>query len=545
MISEKRPVYVIGHKHPDTDAIASAYSYAELKRKMGVNAVAGRLGTLNEETKFATRYFDVEAPALILDARSQVSELDIDPPVTIHEDASVNEALNITREYKNRSICVVDDSGRLVGIVSGSDLLSIRTADQKKRNRLLSHTTPEIMARDFSGRISVPQDGFKTNGHVIICTRNDVSSLGKEIHSSICILSDNIANQKTLIEHNAALLLLTNSIHASKEIRSLAVQHGTVIIESKMSTIAAARIIDNCFPVKLIMTKKPIVYHGSEYVEDVAEQISATRFRSYPVLDEAGHPIGSISRYHLFRYPRKQFILVDHSSKVQSIDYIDQAEICEIIDHHNIGNIETVKPIYYRNQQCGCTCTIISQLYQENGLVPEQSTAGMMLSAIISDTLNFKSQTTTPLDRKTADWLARIAKVDVGEYAQLLLKASVNLKNADPYDLLTRDLKQYQFGKYHVAIGQTNYSDIEDIQSRLKAFRAVVEKEQQDKHYDLIIMMFTDVNAEGTMFLYKGPLSHIMKNIISTQFDEDTGFDHKIMSRKQQMIPLLSDNIIQ
>ncbi|MDD6005463.1 MAG: DHH family phosphoesterase, partial [Firmicutes bacterium] len=226
------------------------------------------------------------------------------------------------------------------------------------------------------------------------------------------------------------------------------------------------------------------------------------------------------------------------------IDHVDKAEILEIIDHHHIGDVETTKPIYYRNQKCGCTASIVYQLYKENDLEPDKSIAGMMLSAIISDTLYFQSETTTPSDIKIAHKLAQIAEVNLDEYARELLNSSVNLKDGDVNDLIERDLKRYEFGKYRIAVGQTNYSNLEDIQSRIKEFETVMKDKQERNDFDLIVMMFTHVLADGTMFLFYGPLSYLMFDVIQTRFDDNSGYDHNIMSRKQQLIPVLSDLIL-
>ena len=288
------------------------------------------------------------------------------------------------------------------------------------------------------------------------------------------------------------------------------------------------------------MSRNPITFQDDEYVDDVAKKMANTRYRSYPVLDIEGKPVGAVSRYHLLNYRRKKFILVDHSAKNQAINNIDDAEIEEIIDHHHIGNIETSYPIFYRNQRCGCTCTIIAQLYKENGIIPSAQMAGIMMSAIISDTLHFKSATTTQLDKDIAYGLAEIAGVDLDHYADEMLSASVALKESTPTQILNRDLKTYDMGKYKIAIGQTNYKNIEDIQAILPAFRQQLEKEQTAKQFDLMVMMFSHIMAEGTMFVYSGPLSYVMDEIIDTKFDDNSGYDHEIISRKQQLMPKLS-----
>ena len=263
----------------------------------------------------------------------------------------------------------------------------------------------------------------------------------------------------------------------------------------------------------------------------------------YPVVDNENNLIGMISRWHSNNYSKKQFVLVDHSSRTQTIDNIEYGDIVEVIDHHHIGGISTNKPIYYRNQIVGCTCTIVYSLYKENDLLPDKKVAGMMLSAIISDTLNFKSKTTTPLDIKTANELAQIAEVDLNDYALKLLAASVNLKTEDFSKLMESDLKNYVFNNYKVAVGQTNYMDISQIQIKVNEYKQKIKDYQEKNRYDLLIMMFTSVKGDGTLFMYYGPKANVMSEIIEETMDENSGFDKKIISRKQQLVPILSKKL--
>ena len=289
------------------------------------------------------------------------------------------------------------------------------------------------------------------------------------------------------------------------------------------------------------MKRNVVTCLDTEYVNDVSQRLSHTRYRSYPVINQFGNIVGAISRYHLSNYERRRFILVDHSAKNQTINNIDEAIIEEIIDHHHIGDIQTTYPIYYRNMRCGCTSSIIAQIYQENGITPEKEFAGLMLGAIISDTMYFKSKTTTEFDKRMARWLADLAQVDLNEFALGVLSASISLKKSTPENILNRDLKTYEIGKYKIAIGQTNFEHMEDIQSILPSFKEYIEKEQSEKNYDLVIMMFSNIMAEGSMFVYSGPLKNIMKDLIETEIDEMSGYDSEIISRKQQLVPKLSN----
>lgn len=533
-------LYITGHRNPDSDSICSAIAYADLKKQLGENAVACRLGPLNDETKFILSRFDFDNPLLLSDARSQLKDIEMDEPYAIQSTSTIHQAWAEMLGIANRSLCILDENKGVVGVASTSNLALIRMMNSTEIQELMATATLEGIATTVSGTIIENPKTFKSNGRVMIVTMRDGEQFAEEIKESICILSDNVAKQAKLIELGAACLVITYGKAVLTEIKELAKEYGCAIIETLLPTMDVSNVINESFTINKLMTANIITYREDEYVDDVAKKMMATRFRSYPVLNGDGELVGAISRFHLLNHRKKRFILVDHSAQNQSIKNIDQAYLEEIIDHHHIGDIETDHPIYYRNQRCGCTATIIAKMYQENNIVPSKGIAGLMMSAIISDTLHFKSATTTPLDRETAVELAKIAEVDIEKYAVEMLNASVALMDATSTQILNRDLKKYDVGRYRVAIGQTNYHNIKELQSILPEFRENLEREQEDKKIDLLIMMFTHVMAEGSMFVYSGPLSYIMDNIISTRFDDTSGYDSDIISRKQQLVPKLS-----
>ncbi len=533
-------VYIVGHKNPDTDSICSALAYAELKQRLGVHAIPCRLGPLNEETKYVLKRFGLENPLLLKDARSQLRDIDIDEPTLITAKTSLKEAWDVLFKARNKSLFVLDEQQKLTGIVSTSNLASPRMMSDELMHKLMKTASLSALAKTINGEIDYEPKNFKTNGKVFIVTLNDGTKFEENFRHSITILSDGNRKQRQLLEMGTRCMIITCDQEISPDNLELARKQDCAVIRTPWDTMKAAKVINEAFPVESLMSRNPITFQDDEYVDDVAKKMANTRYRSYPVLDIEGKAVGAVSRYHLLNYRRKKFILVDHSAKNQAINNIDDAEIEEIIDHHHIGNIETSYPIFYRNQRCGCTCTIIAQLYKENGIIPSAQMAGIMMSAIISDTLHFKSATTTQLDKDVAYGLAEIAGVDLDHYADEMLSASVALKESTPTQILNRDLKTYDMGKYKIAIGQTNYKNIEDIQAILPAFRQQLEKEQTAKQFDLMVMMFSHIMAEGTMFVYSGPLSYVMNEIIDTKFDDNSGYDHEIISRKQQLMPKLS-----
>lgn len=536
-----KTIFVTGHKNPDSDSICSALAYANLKQLMGESAIAVRLGALNDETKYILKYFDVEGPFLMKDARSQLRDIVIDEPTLVPMNMTMAEAWKKLYTVKNKSLFVVDEARHLQGIVSTSNLSSTRLMDDDHLNSLMAKASVEQIAKTINGKVIIDPDNYSTNGKIYIVTLINGQHFSSEFENSIVILSDGDEKQRQLIECGAKCIIITCKEQVSEANRILALKKDCAIIQTDLDTMKVARAITEAIPVEYVMTKDPVTCIDTEYVNDVAQRLSHTRFRSYPVINEYGNIVGAISRYHLSNYERRKFILVDHSAKNQSIANIDEAIIEEIIDHHHIGNIETSYPIYYRNMKCGCTSSIVALLYKENGIVPSREYAGLMLGAIISDTMYFKSKTTTEFDKKTAEWLAELAQVDLNKFALGVLSASISLTKSTPENILNRDLKSYEIGKYKIAIGQTNFEHMEDIQTILPTFKEYLESVQNAKGYDLMIMMFSNIMAEGSMFVFSGPIKNIMKELIETQIDEMSGYDSVIISRKQQLVPKISE----
>jgi len=537
----KDKIYVVGHKNPDTDSICSSLAYAHLKQKLNYNAIACRLGPLNEETKFALKYFGIENPLLIDDARTLLEDVDMDNPAMLSNKASAKDAWDLLLQTSNRSLLVVNEFNKMEGIVSASNLSTTRLMLPNDLKKLMASANLDAIASAVDGQIVCRPQNFKTNGKVHIVTLQSSGKYEEGFENSICILSDGLFKQKFLINSGAKLLIITLGQEINNDVYQMAKEHDVAIIKTDSDAMSVARYVNESFPVRLIMTKNPIYFKTSDNIIDVGLKMSKSRLRSYPVLDDEGNIFGQISRYHVQNYEKRKFILVDHSDKNQAINNIEDAEILEIIDHHNIGNIQTNRPIYYRNQKCGCTSSIIATLYQENGFLPEREYAGILLSAILSDTLNFQSKTTTKFDVITARWLAKIAEVNINDYANLLLQASVDLSNLSPSVVLNRDLKTYNFENFKIAIGQTNYHNIDDIQKIIKEFTENLKKEQKENNYDLLVMLFTQVMGRGSMFVYAGPLAYVMEDLIESHYDENSGFDPAIISRKQQLVPKMSE----
>lgn len=532
-----KTIFVTGHRNPDSDSICSAIAYAELKQRLGEPAIAVRQGPLNEETKYILKRFNVENPFVLNDARSQIRDIDMDEPTLIPMDMTVAEAWDKLYIMRSKSLFVVDEEKKLKGIVSTSNLSSIRNMEINKLDSLMSTANVEQIAKTIKGKVICAPDNYETDGEIYIFTLSSMKDFTEKFKGSIVILSDDEEKQRQLIDCGAKCIIVTCKVRVSEENRLYAIEKGCALIRTDLDTMQVARVINEAIPVRYIMTPNPVTCFDDEYVNDVSQRLSQTRYRCYPVVNRRGTVVGSVSRYHFSNYARRRFILVDHSAKNQSMPHIDEARIEEIVDHHHIGDIQTSHPITYRNMVCGCSASIVGLLYQEQDLVPTKEMAGLMLGAIISDTMYFKSKTTTNFDKKMAVWLAELAEVDLKEFALGVLGASVSLKTATPSEILNRDLKNYQIGKYKIGIGQTNYEHMEEVQALLPNFKEYITKIQEEQGYDLLVMMFSNIMAEGSLFVYSGKLKGIMEDIVDTVIDDMTGFDNLIISRKQQMMP--------
>ncbi len=538
-----KKVYVVGHRNPDTDSICSAIAYANLKRELNYNVEPRRLGPLNEETKYVLKKFSVDVPDIIDDARSQICDIDIDKPNLINESLTIKETWKKLLENEMHALCVVDNQGILIGYVTSSNLASLRTTHYKEIEKYMQHATTKSIASTIKGEVVLDCKNFNHTGAVYIITLMNSEEYQSKVSNGICILSDNIENQKAIIQSGAKCLVIACDRNIDESVIKLAKKHDCALIKTQKDSMAIAQVINESFPINLIMTKTIATFNENDYVEDVLKQLLNYRYRSFPIVDNDGKLKGVISRFHLLKYKKKRFILVDHSAMNQSVPNINKARIEEVIDHHHIGNIETDHPIFYRNQVCGCTASIVAQMYKEQGITPSTQMAGIMLGAIISDTLNFKSATTTKFDINLASELANIAKIDLEDYALEVLGASVALVDSSMSEIFTRDLKEYEVNGFKLAIGQTNYYKPEDLQSILPQFKEHLEKAQQDKQCDLAIMMFTHVTGEGSMLVYYGKIKHAFESIIETKIDDNTGYDHSMISRKQQLMPRLLDSI--
>lgn len=528
-------IFVTGHRNPDTDAIVAAIAYANLRNALGDrNYKAARIGAVNDETKKLLERFEIEEPLLIKNMRTQVRDLDYDRPPTLTASVTIDLAWRTMRDGELDAVPIVHEDGTLHGILSVGDVTDYDMSTINK-NRIDDLPLFNLLSVIEGTLVNEYTEIASISGELFITMPQNYEDPALTNPDSILICG----NQPELIERairsgvNCLILCRSDIKPEWANISS-----GTCIISTPLSTRRVARIIFQALPVERIChTENIISFCQTDYVDDVREVLLKSRYRSYPILDENGLVIGSLSRFHLLRPRRKQVVLVDHNEVSQSVPGLDQAEILEIIDHHRLGGIQTGQPIRVRNETVGSTNTILASMYQEHGVVPSPKIAGLMAGAILSDTVLFKSPTCTKRDITMAERLARIAHISLEELGKSLFSFTGGERSAE--ELLKTDYKQFHISGQNVAVSQITCGGSELLQPRKEEFLEYMRQEKAKKGFDLILLMITDVLLEGTHLLYVGN-DDVIRQAFSAEPANNHLFLPGVMSRKKQIIPMLT-----
>jgi manganese-dependent inorganic pyrophosphatase len=539
-------VYVTGHKNPDTDSICSCIAYTELKRKLGVNAVPVRIGTINRETKFVLDYFGIEEPAYLNTVKTQVADLNMDIVNPVSKDISIKTAWQIMQSNNWRVLPVTDEDGKLLGIITLSDITK-NYMDTLESNILsVSHTPMRNIIETLKATLVAGcEKDFNPTGKVFVAAMTPKKTNQFLKKGDIVLAGDRKESQINAVKEGASCLILTCGCKAEQDILDLAEKCGCMVLETNYGTFSAARLIDQSVPVSYVMSRKNLVFfHVNDYVDSIRDRMIQTKYRNYPVIDEDGHIKGFISRYHLIAARKKKVILVDHNEKSQTIDGIDEAEVLEIIDHHRIGDIQTASPILFRNNTVGSTVTIVASMYFENGIIPSKKIAGLLYAAIISDTLNLKSPTSTYQDSKMASRLAEMAEIDTEHFAEKMFQAGSVLNEMSPEQILNYDFKDYRFDKCRIGIGQVNSSSSSDIEHAQEKLLDYLKKARKQRSYDLLMLMITDIVRNGSLILFSSNGTALPRAVFGKPDSADGAvFADDVISRKKQVVPLISDAV--
>lgn len=541
-------VYVVGHKNPDTDSICSAIAYANLKRILtGEEYVAKRAGEISEETSYVLKKFQVEAPPLLTNVNLQVKDMDIHRVQGVPGNLSIKEVWKMMKEDNMKSMPITRDE-HLEGMITIGDIATSYMdvydnrilANARTQYRNINHTLDGEM-------ITGNEHGYFVKGKVVIAAASPDLMENFIEKDDLVIVGNRYETQLCAVEMDASCLVVTQGSKVSKTIRKMAEEREIVIISTPHDTFTAARLINQSIPVKYFMTKDNIVgFRTNEMLDEVKEVMTKKKYRDFPVTDKKGRFVGFISRRRLMTARKKRVILVDHNEKTQAVDGIEEADILEIIDHHRLGNLETIGPVFFRNQPVGCTATIIYQMYQENGVEIDPTTAALLCSAIISDTLMFRSPTCTPLDKMTAELLARIADINIEEHAMNMFDAGSNLKGKTAEEICFMDFKQFAVNQMTFGVGQINSMNQEELDVIKEKVSGCLEALREKHGLDMIYFMLTNIIEESTELLCCG---HGAKAIVIGAFDlsedEEKALLKGVVSRKKQLVPALMSQIQQ
>ncbi|MCL2674502.1 MAG: putative manganese-dependent inorganic diphosphatase [Defluviitaleaceae bacterium] len=534
----KSPIYVFGHKNPDTDSICSTIAYVELKRRLGIeNIVACRLGKLNDETRFALDYFKAAEPIFIDNMRMKLRDLDLHSPVELSAGEPLKKAWDSlrTNEADAKLLPVLGEHGKLQGLISVADITRIFMDPYDEEvfhkyeisfDNLLAILQGKLVSGNYNydtlcGGLFVGQvvdnDGFVCDKDILITSRVETARYYANERDIGCVILTNDYYPVELDKAKAAVICVKHSMVKTLSMLSQAISCGSIMHTERLE-----------------------MFSTESELEDITEIMKTSAHRNFPVVDKTGRLFGIISRRHVLDYPRKKVVLIDHNEATQSVDGLDQAQIIEIIDHHRIANVETQKPLYIRAEPVGCSSTIVYGLYKEHGLVPGRKCAGLMLSAILSDTLMFRSPTSTERDKQAALELARIAEVDVEEYGEQMFIAGTKLEGYTPEDILAIDRKQFTIGAYIVYISQVNTMDIETVLEQKDKLIEVMEQFVAHAGCDLCLLMVTDLVRGGSALLIAGKSKELTINAFDTAIDSDHVYLEGVVSRKGQVVPRLT-----
>ncbi len=541
----KSEVIILGHKNPDTDSICSAIAYAYLKNKIDTenNYTAKRCGDVSKETAFVLEKFGVEAPQFQSNVRTQVSDIEIKKVPAVDKDMSIRKAYNFMKSNVATMLTIASEDGKgMGGVISLGDiaasdmnaldntLLAVAKTPYKNIVETLEAT---VLCGDISGNFE--------KGKVVI--GGSTPELLDEYLAAddLAIMSNRIETQFLAIENGVKCIILCFNSEAHEHIIKLAESKGCIMMRSPYDAYTCARLISKSIPISHLMSTENILeFRLDDFTDDVKNIMAKTRLRYFPVLDDNGEYIGQISKRSFLDMEKKKVILVDHNEKSQTVDGIENADILEIIDHHKLGSIETVNPVFFRNQPLGSTASIVYSMFLENGVEIPKHIAGILFSAIVSDTLMFRSPTCTFIDKQAAEALAKIAEVEIQEYSDEMFNAASDFEDFSDQDLFYRDYKDYSFLGVNVGIAQItamNETTVNGVVERMSNYMKTIPPSRK---VDIYIMMVTNIIDESSIIVYKGENAlDLMKTAYGNEATTDRVYVKGVVSRKKQLIPNL------
>lgn len=549
MKEQERKITVIGHKNPDTDSICSAIAYASFKNSLNQTDryVPKRAGELNAETEFVLNFFKAEAPGLVEDIGTQVKDIEIRQTEGVSGEISLKKAYTLMKE-KNVVTLPITADGTLEGVITIGDIATSYMDVYDSNILAQAQTSYKNIIETLDARLLVGDEtAIFSSGKVLIAAASPEIMESYIEEKDLVIMGNRYEMQLCAIEMKAGCIVICEGAPVSRTIQKLAEENGCTVLCTPLDTYTAARLINQSMPISHFMVKERIkAFRTTDYVEEIKEVMAKQRNRDFPVLNSKGKYCGMISRRNLLDMKQKQIILVDHNEKSQAADGVENTEILEIVDHHRLGTMETMSPVYFRNQPLGCTATIIFQMYRENRVEIPEKVAGLLCAAILSDTLMFRSPTCTPSDKAAAEVLAKLAGIEITSFANEMFLAGSNLRNKTEEELLYQDFKVFSSNEVTVGVSQITSLNAEELSLLKERVSKVLEKFRKKQNVQMMFFMLTDIVKESTTLLYAGEEAQGLLESVFHKTGENSSIELPgMVSRKKQLVPALIQGLHQ
>lgn len=537
--TKKSPIYVFGHQNPDTDSICSAISYSYYKNQVDErDHIPVRLGNINKETRYALDYFKADDPLLLHSLKPQVNDLKMPDIQCLKEEDTLKRALGLIITQKGHILPIVDQDDKFMGIVSISDIAPAYMGLAGKSLLKVTRTPYKNIQEVLDGHVL---RGIVDNKEI----QGNIYTSSELLHKvdvqpeDVIIYTHGDGFGEQIFKTKAGLVIVAESLDCKEEVQIPDDFEG-IVMAVQYTVFEIIKLVSQAIPVRTLINTHMLEYFQmDDYLDEVKDNMLSSSHRRFPVVDSDGFVRGMITRSNLLNINRKKVILVDHNEKGQSAKGIEEATIREVIDHHRIADIHTMSPLYFRAEPLGCTSTIISKIYEENEVEIPRLYAGLMLSAIISDTLLFHSPTCTKEDITQAKKLAKIAGVDINTYGMAMITAGTTIEGESPESLIFRDMKKFTFGKYKAAIAQINTTDFDGFNSIKESLVEEMEALAERDQLDLVLLMVTNIIVEGTELVAVGTDRWIAENAFSFEKGQDSRFLPQVYSRKKQVVPVI------
>lgn len=528
-------VYIFGHRRPDTDSVTAAITLAYLKKQLGIDAIPAVLSDINNETKFALEYFGTKTPIYLNDVKTKVKDLSYLKNYFITEKSSVYQGFLEMKKAGIHKIPVVNEEQHLSGILSMRDIAGDQLSDNLHHIRASYDNILEVIEGT-----EITKFNQEIEGETLVASYKSTTIIEniKLDRSNILIMGDRHSIIEYAVNHSVQLLILTGGSEIKKEHLEIAKKNKVNIIKTEYDTFKVTRVFNLCkYAIDVLSVKSALCIKDFDDVKEFIAIANQTKYSYYPVINQNEKCLGILRLSDVQDVQRHKVMLVDHNSYDQSIIGLEEAEILEMIDHHNIGTIGTSKPINFRNMPVGSTNTIIYQLYKEHSIPIPKQIAGLMLSGILSDTLILKSPTTTEIDTTAVAQLSELVGIDYQQYGLEMLKAGSNLKDKKPEEILQMDYKVFPIGKRKMWIGQVTTTNAEEILSNKTTYIELLNKTALENDYYFTALFVTDIIKNGSYVLYSEDGASLLRSAYGLRTIEEGIFLPDIVSRKKQVVP--------